>query len=278
LSTGKEKAEVLYYVGCTYAYKPEVDVVPIGTAEIFKKAGVDFGILGTKEVCCGGICDNVGDKKSFAEIAEKNLKMFKETGAKTIVTNCPGCFMTFSEKYARHLKIDTSDLDYQVVHSTVFINDLIQKGKLKPSKSVDMKVTYHDPCHLGRRGEPYTHWEGKRVEWGLTDPPRKLNRGVDGIYEPPREILKAIPGMKFVEMERIKEYSWCCGSGAGSKSAFPDFALSTGKERIEEAKSTGASAIVSACPWCESHLRDAIDSMGESLKIYNVVELLKQAL
>jgi Fe-S oxidoreductase len=79
-------------------------------------------------------------------------------------------------------------------------------------------------------------------------------------------------------MERIKEYSWCCGSGGGAKSAFPEFALSTGQERIEEAKTTGASAIVSACPWCETHLRDAIDSMGESMKVYSLIEMVTQAM
>ena len=81
-----------------------------------------------------------------------------------------------------------------------------------------------------------------------------------------------------MEMERIKEYSWCCGSGAGAKSAFPDFALATGKERVEEAQSTGASAIVSACPWCETHLKDAIDAMGGSMKVFNLVELVRQAM
>jgi Fe-S oxidoreductase len=101
---------------------------------------------------------------------------------------------------------------------------------------------------------------------------------VSGVYDAPREILAEIPGLELVEMERIKEYSWCCGSGGGAKSAFPEFALSTGQERIEEAKSTGASAIVSACPWCETHLRDSIDSMGESLKVYSLIELVQKAL
>ncbi len=90
LSKGNEKAEVLYYVGCTYAYKPGMDSVPKNTAMIMKQAGVDFGILGAKEVCCGGIADNIGDKKSFEEIAKKNLELFEKTGAKLIVTNCPG--------------------------------------------------------------------------------------------------------------------------------------------------------------------------------------------
>ncbi len=278
LSKKGEKADVLYYVGCTYAYKPGMETVPQGTARIMKKAGIDFGILGAKEVCCGGIADNVGDKKSFEEIAEKNLKMFDEVGAKTIVTNCPGCFMTFSEKYARYLKKDTKDLPYVVKHSTVYIDELIQQGKLTFKKNIPMRVTYHDPCHLGRRGEPYKHWEGKRIQWGLTDPPRELNRGVNGNYEQPRNILKAIPGINLVEMERIKEYSWCCGSGAGSKSAYPDFALAVSKERIEEAEATGASAIVSACPWCEANLSDGIDASGSKMRVVDIIDLVEQAL
>jgi Fe-S oxidoreductase len=278
LSKKGEKADVLYYVGCTYAYKPGMETVPQGTARIMKQAGVDFGILGAKEVCCGGIADNVGDKKSFDEIAEKNLKMFEEVGAKTIVTNCPGCFMTFSEKYARYLKKDTKDLPYVVKHSTVYIDELIQQGKLKFKKNLNMRVTYHDPCHLARRGEPYKHWEGKRIQWGLTEPPRELNRGVNGNYEAPRNIIKAIPGVNLVEMERIKEYAWCCGSGAGSKSAYPDFALAVAKERVEEAETTGAGTIVSACPWCEANLSDGVDASGSKMKVIDIIDLLEQSM
>jgi len=278
LGKAGETADVLYYVGCTYAYKPGMETVPVNTAKILKAAGVDFGILGAKEICCGGIADNVGDKKSFEEIAQKNLDMFKATGVKTIVTNCPGCFMAFSEKYARMQKIDTKDLPYRVLHSTQFIAELLESGKLTFTKPVDMTVTWHDPCHLGRRGEPYTHWEGKRVTFGLTEPPREMNRGVNGIYEAPRTILKAIPGVRLVEMERIKEYSWCCGSGGGAKSAYPDFALATAKERIEEAEATGAAAIVTACPWCESNLSDGIDASGSVLGIEDILNLAVQAL
>lgn len=278
LAKAGEKAEVLYYVGCTYAYKPGMEAVPQATANILKKAGVDFGILGAKEVCCGGIADNVGDKKSFEEIARKNLKMFEEVGAKTIVTNCPGCFMTFSEKYARMQKKDTKDLPYVVKHSSQFIEELIQQGKLTFKKPLQIQVTWHDPCHLGRRGEPYKHWEGKRIAFGLTDPPRDMNRGVNGIYDAPRNILKAIPGVKLVEMERIREYSWCCGSGGGAKSAYPDFAIATAKERIEEAEATGAGTIATACPWCEANLSDGIDARGSKMKVRDLIDIVSEAL
>jgi Fe-S oxidoreductase len=278
LSKTGEKAEVLYYVGCTYAYKPGMETVPMNTARILKEAGVDFGILGAREVCCGGIADNVGDRQSFNEIADKNLKMFEETGAKTIVTNCPGCFMTFSEKYAKKQKIDTKDLPYEVKHSTQYIDEMIGEGKIRFNKNIDMQVTWHDPCHLGRRGEPYKHWEGKRIQYGLTDPPREMNRGANGVYEAPRNILKAIPGISLVEMERIKEYSWCCGSGGGAKSAYPDFAIATAKERIEEAEATGADTIVTACPWCEANLNDGIDASGSMMKVGDILDLVMQAM
>lgn len=278
LSKSGAKAEVLYYVGCTYAYKPGMETVPQNTAKIMKEAGIDFGILGAKEVCCGGIADNVGDKKSFEVIAEKNLKTFKELGVKTIVTNCPGCFMTFSEKYAKLQGIDTKDLPYEVKHSTQYIEDLINTGKIKLKKPIEKHITWHDPCHLGRRGEPYKHWEGKRAKFGLFDPPREMNRGVNGVYDAPRNIIKAIPGVKLTEMERIKEYAWCCGSGGGAKSAYPDFALSTSKERIEEAEATGAGTIVTSCPWCEANLIDGVDASGSKMKVMDILDLVIQAM
>ena len=278
LGKAGETADVLYYVGCTYAYKPGMETVPVNTANIFKAAGVDFGILGAREICCGGIADNVGDKKSFEEIAQKNLDLFKSCGAKTIVTNCPGCYMAFSEKYARMLKVDTEKLPYKVMHSTQYIAELIKSGKLKLTKPVNMSVTWHDPCHLGRRGEPYKHWEGKRVQFGLTEPPREMNRGVNGVYEAPRDILKAVPGLNLVEMERIKEYSWCCGSGGGAKSAYPDFALATAKERIDEAEATGAGTIATACPWCEANLTDGIDASGSKLQVEDILNIVARAL
>ena len=129
------------------------------------------------------------------------------------------------------------------------------------TKEVPLRVTYHDPCHLGRRSKPYVPGEP-----------------IDGIYEPPRDILKAIPGLELVEMERIKEYAWCCGAGGGVKEAYPDFALWTAGERMEEAKAAGAEAIVTACPWCERNYIDAINERGEAIKVYDIVELVQQAI
>ena len=147
-----------------------------------------------------------------------------------------------------------------------FVDQLIKAGQLKFTKPVDMTVTYHDPCHLGRQGEAYVPWAGKEKKiFGQAvcyDPPRPRYNGAFGIYEPPRDVLKAIPGLEMVEMERNREAAWCCGAGGGAPEAYPEFSRWTATERIEEAKSTGADAIVSACPWCERNFLDATAGDG----------------
>ena len=110
------------------------------------------------------------------------------------------------------------------------------------------------------------------------DPPKPERYGVNGVYEPPRNILKSIPGIELVEMERIREHSWCCGAGGGVIDAYPDFALSTAKERIEEAKSTGAEAMATACPWCIRNFRDAVEKYGYNFPVYDVIDLALKAM
>ena len=110
------------------------------------------------------------------------------------------------------------------------------------------------------------------------EPPRPRYIGVKGVYEPPRDVLKAIPGLELVEMERIKEASWCCGAGGGVRDAYPEFSSWTALERIEEAKSTGAEAIVTACPWCETNFIGAVNRIGAKMKVFDVMELVQQAI
>ena len=155
---------------------------------------------------------------------------------------------------------------FEVLHTVEFFDRLIKQGKIKLTKAVPMTVTYHDPCHLGRQGEPYVPWKGKEKkifnQIVVYEPRKPSYNGAWGVYEPPRDVLKSIPGLELVEMERIKEYAWCCGAGGGVKEAYPEFSAWTATERIEEAKSTGAEAIVSACPWCERNFIDAIKTDG----------------
>jgi Fe-S oxidoreductase len=171
---------------------------------------------------------------------------------------------------------------FEVLHTIEFIHHLIKKGKIKFSKTIPITVTYHDPCHLGRRGEPYIPWDGieKKIRGQIIvhEPRKPRYNGANGVYEPPRDVLKSIPDLRLVEMERIKEYAWCCGSGGGVKEAYPDFSLWTARERIEEAKVTGAEAIVSACGWCERNFNDVIKSDNERMKVYDIAELVEQAI
>ncbi|MCR4393552.1 MAG: heterodisulfide reductase-related iron-sulfur binding cluster, partial [Dehalococcoidales bacterium] len=166
------------------------------------------------------------------------------------------------------------------LHTTEYFERLIKEGRLKPTKKVDLSVTYHDPCRLGRLGEPWIHWSGKKIPGDrfVFDPPKIYRRGTNGVYEPPRDVLNSIPGVKLTEMVRIKEYAWCCGAGGGVSESNHDFALWTARERIDEAVSTGAQAMVTACPWCEKTFNEAIKSSGNNLKVYDVVELLEQAI
>jgi Fe-S oxidoreductase len=272
----KDKVEVYFHVGCLTSYNKDMSKVAKATVDLMQKAGVNFGIAGENESCCGGRAYQMGYKEDFLKQAKKNMEMIKESGVKTLVTGCADGYNAFKVLY------DKFELkgSLEVLHTTEYFARLIKDGKLKPTKKVDIKVTYHDPCRLGRLGEPWIHWKGKEVPEPvrLYDPPREFMRGTYGIYEPPRDVLKSIPGVKLVEMDRIKEYAWCCGSGGGVRESNPDFAKWTARERIAEAESTGAEAIVTACPWCESLFGDAIKENGNALKVYDVVEILEKAI
>jgi Fe-S oxidoreductase len=269
----REKAEVLYFAGCTYSYNANLQPVARATLKILQQAGVDVGILGAQENCCASPVLKVGMEDFFQEHAANNIRMINRLGVATVVTSCAGCSGILKSQYP-----GVEKMNFEVQHSVEYIEQLIQKGAIRFTKEVPLKVTWHDPCHLGRGGEPQDLWEGTRLKWGLSDPPRERNYGTHGVYDPPRTILKAIPGVELLEMERIREFSWCCGAGGGVKSAYPDFALATAKERIEEAQETGAEVIVTSCPWCESNLRDGINAAGSTLRLMSLVEILEKAM
>jgi Fe-S oxidoreductase len=272
----QEKVDVIYHVGCQTSFNKDMWKLAQTTAKILQKAGVNFGIGGANELCCGGRAFQMGYKADFLKQAKANMAAIKKSGAKTLVTGCAEGYYAFKVLYDRfNLKGKL-----EVLHTSEYLARLISKGKLKPAKKVDMTVTYHDPCHLGRQGEPYIHWSGKEVLGDLRtyDPPKERRRGTYGIYEPPRDVLKAIPGLKLVEMDRIKEYAWCCGAGGGVTETNPELALWTAAERIKEAEGTGVSAIVTACPWCVKSFNEAIARNSSNLKVYDIIELLAEAI
>jgi Fe-S oxidoreductase len=271
-----EKSEIVFHAGCNFSFDKDLWKVARTAAKLLKNAGVDFGIMGKDEACCGGRVYDMGYRKEFISQAEKNIKTFTRAGVKTVVTSCSDCYHAFKRLYPG------LGSGFEVVHTVEFINRLIKEGRVTLSKTIPMKVTYHDPCHLGRRGEPYVPWKGTekkiRNQIVVYEPRKPRYSGAWGIYDPPREVLKNIPGLELVEMERTREYAWCCGSGGGVRQAYPDFSVWTARERIEEAKATGAEALVTACPGCERNFIDALNGNRETMKVYDVVELVQEAI
>ncbi len=272
----KEKAPVLFHAGCQYSYDNELHKVAATCVRILKEANVDFGILGQNEKCCGGRAYHMGFRDDYQNGAEANLAAWEKAGVQTVVTPCADCYHTFKRLYAE------SNSNIKVVHIVEFVDDLIRKNRLKLTKPVEIKVTYHDPCHLGRQGEPYVPWNGKEKKiFGqavVYDPPKPRYIGAYGIYDAPRNVLKAIPGLELVEMERNKESAWCCGAGGGVPEAYPEFSSWTAGERLEEAQATGADAIVSACPWCERNFKDVRKKTDSQMQVFDIIELIERSL
>jgi Fe-S oxidoreductase len=272
-----EKAEVVFHAGCRFSFDEELQNVARTAVTLLKNAGVDIGIFGKEEACCGGRAFQMGYQKEFIGFAERNIKAWTKAGVKTVVTSCSDCYHAFKRLYPGR-----AGSKFEVLHSVEFIDKLIKEDKLKFTRAIPMIVTYHDPCHLGRLGEPYVPWNGMekkiRNQIVVYEPQKPRYNGAWGIYDPPRAILKSIPGITLVEMERIREYAWCCGAGGGVREAYPDYSNWTATERIEEAKAAGAEAIISACPWCERNFIDAINIMGDKMKVYDVAKLVQQAI
>lgn len=235
-------AEILYYVGCTPAFDPRLQKVAISLATALTKGGVNFGILGNDEVCCGNEIRRMGDIWSFDALKEMNLEMFKQFPIKQIITTSPHCYNTFKNEYP--------ELSVDIKHYTQVVYDLIKKKKLKFTKALEKTVTYHDPCFLGRQNQ---------------------------IFDEPRAILKSIPGLRFVEMDRAQERSLCCEGGGGRMWIEAHEAKErTAMIRVQDALDHGAEILATACPFCILTLEDAVKSSGfeDRIKICDIMELV----
>jgi len=243
----KEQVDLLYYVGCTASYDPEINVVANNLAKIFEAAGLKMGILGKDEKCCGSTLLRLGEKEKAKALALENVNLFKKTGAKKIVTACAGCYKMLFQDYP---KLTGEKLP--VVHVTQLLAEMIEKGLIPLKKDAEaLTVTYHDPCHLGRHTEMY--------DW-------------------PRKILANLPGIKLIEMERTREKSRCCGAGGGLKTLDRDLVGKIAGQRIDDAIAAGASMIITSCPFCEQTLSDAARAKGDKVKVLDITDLIVRSM
>jgi len=246
----KEKVDVLYHVGCTLSYEPSLWDVPRSVIEIMSIAGVDVGIMGKEECCCGGRSYETGYLGEFTKYAEHSIDTFNSMGANLVITSCSDGYATFKKLYP----LAEKPMKFKVLHTVEFIHQLIRDGALKFTKDLPIKVTYHDPCHLGR------------------------HMSENGVYDTPREVLNSIPGVELVEMERTRENSWCCGAGAGVSQHNPDYAMWTANERLKEARRTGAEALITSCPWCEINFKDAAKEYKVNMEVYDIAQIIMMAI
>jgi len=243
-----QKHDFLLYIGDTGAYDTRAQEVTKSLTKLLLKGQLSFGILGKDEISDGNEINRIGEKGLFEEIAQKNIETFNSLKVRKIITLSPHAFNTFKNEYP------SLGGQYEVMHYTHLLRDLIENNKLKLAKNAKGKVTFHDSCFLGRYNNE---------------------------YDTPREILKAIPGLELIEMERIKENSFCCGGGGGN--FVTD--LANGKQkpsriRIKEACSTGAKMVAVSCPKCLVMFEDAIKSenLEEKIVVKDISELVLESL
>ena len=243
-----EDVDYLFWVGCAGAFEDRAKRTTKAVAELFNIAGVNFMVLGDGETCTGDPARRAGNEFLFQMQGMQNVEMLNEIKATKIVVTCPHCLNTLNREYPQ------LGGNYEVVHHTQLLNDLVKAGRLTPVKSVNEKVTYHDPCYLGRH---------------------------NNVYVPPRDLIEAT-GAEKVEMERRGEKSFCCGAGGARMWMEEKIGTQVNKNRGDEAIATGASKIAVACPFCSVMLNDAVTSrqqegIGEGIEVVDVATLLLAA-
>jgi Fe-S oxidoreductase len=249
-----DRADVLLYVGAGTCQDARHAASAQRLAQLLLKAGIDFGILAENEPDSGIEAYWTGHRQAFEDQAQHVVEILDRTGVNTIVTLCGEDLGMLRAKYPVYSRAPRA----RVLHASELLLALIQKGKLQLSKPVNQQVTYHDPCYLGRQSEPPLSWQGEeRLTHGVMTyfvPPKPINYGVSGVFDAPRQVLRLVPGLQLVEMQRIREYAFCCGGGGGVPDTHPDVARSAALHRLEEARATGAIAITTSCQHCRNNL------------------------
>jgi Fe-S oxidoreductase len=250
----EESARVLLYAGAGTCQDAHHAASARKLARLLQKANIDFGILAENEPDSGIEAYWTGHRQSFEKQAGQVVDLLDQTGVQTIVALCGEDLGMLRGKYPSYSRA----LQARVVHASEFLLPLIKKGRLRLSQRINQTVTYHDPCYLGRQSEPAQAWQGEELHThGVMTyfvPPKPINYGVNGVYEAPRQILGMIPGLRLVEMQRVREYAFCCGGGGGVPDTHPAVARSAALQRIEEASAQSAETLVTACQHCQQNL------------------------
>lgn len=241
-----EDIEYLFYVGCIRSYDDRNKKVAVSMTRILKHLGVKFAILGMEEGCCGDPARRVGNEYLYQILAQTNIETFNRYKIKKILTTCPHCYNTIRNEYAQ------LGFKCEVVHHVQFLQENIKNARLKLEHPLDRRLTYHDPCYLGR---------------------------YSGMYEPPREVLKSIRALDLKEMKRSRIDSLCCGGGGGWMWMDEKIGKRMNIQRLEDALTTKPDWIATACPFCVTMFDDAIKdkNRGDDLRIWDIIELVEQA-
>ena len=242
-----EEMEVLYFPGCYLSYDSRLKKVARATVNILNKAGVDFGILGTKENCCGESIRKTGNEAEFKRLARENIKTFIDNGVKKILVSSPHCYHTFKNEYPEF------NVNFEIVHISQYLFELINEGRLQINKEYEKKVTYHAPCYLGRH---------------------------NGIYDEPRGVLQKIPGLVLNEMVESREESMCCGMGGGRIWMETQKSDRFANLRLEQAVGVGAEVLVTSCPYCITNFEDSrlVMSYDDVIQIKDITEIIQEVI
>ncbi len=247
VKTFTDEMEILYFPGCYPSYDSRLKKVSAATVNILNRAGVNFGILRAGENCCGESVRKTGDEELFKRLAKENIKTFIDNGVKRILVSSPHCYHTFKNEYPEFM------VNFEVVHISQYLFELMNEGRLEPIREYGKKVTYHDPCYLGRH---------------------------NGIFDEPREILKKVPGLELKEMPDSRIDSLCCGGGGGRVWMETQKEERFGGLRIDQAMGVGVQILVTACPYCITMFEDSRVTMGvdEQIEIKDITEIIEEAI
>jgi Fe-S oxidoreductase len=247
VKTFAEGMDVLYFPCCYCSYDPRLKKVAQATVKILQKAGVDFGILGSKENCCGESIRRTGNEEVFKKLAKENIKTFIDNGVKKILVSSPHCYHTFKNEYPDF------KVNFDVIHVSQYLSGLVNEGKLQITKEYGKKITYHDPCYLGRH---------------------------NGVYDEPRGVLNKIPGLELNEMPETRVDSLCCGMGGGRIWAETEKHERFSNLRVEQAIELGAEEVVTSCPYCITALEDSrlVTNHADDIQIKDITEILQEVI